>query len=62
MTFRKSKNDIMYSKKLTTFISFAEQRSFLKASKELYIATASVMNQINKLEANVGIKLIERTS
>ena len=34
----------------------------MKASKELYITAASVMNQINKLEANVGVKLIERTS
>jgi len=52
----------MYSRELTTFISVAEQGSFLKASKELYITAASVMNQINKLEANVGVKLIERTS
>ena len=52
----------MYSRELTTFISVAEQGSFLKASKELYITAASVMNQINKLEASVGVKLIERTS
>ncbi|MDE6744956.1 MAG: LysR family transcriptional regulator, partial [Lachnospiraceae bacterium] len=52
----------MYSRELTTFISVVEQGSFLKASKELYITAASVMNQINKLEANVGVKLIERTS
>jgi len=52
----------MYSKELITFISVIEQGSFLKASKELYITAASVMNQINKLEANVGVKLIERTN
>ncbi|MDE7284957.1 MAG: LysR family transcriptional regulator [Lachnospiraceae bacterium] len=52
----------MYCRELTTFISVVEQGSFLKASKELYITAASVMNQINKLEANVGVKLIERTS
>lgn len=52
----------MYSRELTTFISVAEQGSFLKASKALYITAASVMNQINKLEANVGVKLIQRTS
>lgn len=52
----------MYSKELITFISVVEQGSFLKASKELYITAASVMNQINKLEANVGVKLIERTN
>lgn len=52
----------MYSKELTTFISVAEQGSFLKASKELYITPASVMNQMNKLEADIGVKLIERTN
>jgi len=52
----------VYSKELTTFISVVEQGSFLKASKELYITAASVMNQINKLESTVGVKLIERTS
>lgn len=52
----------MYRQELTTFISVAEQGSFLKASKELYITPASVMNQINKLEALVGVKLIVRTN
>ncbi|MBM6927178.1 LysR family transcriptional regulator [Pseudoflavonifractor phocaeensis] len=40
----------------------AEQGSFLKASKECYITPASVMNQINKLESLVGVRLIERTN
>lgn len=53
---------VMYSKELITFISVAEQGSFLKASKELYITPASVMNQMNKLEADIGVKLIERTN
>ena len=52
----------MYSRELITFISVVEQGSFLKASKELYLTAASVMNQVNKLEASVGVKLIERTS
>lgn len=52
----------MYSRELTTFITVAEQGSFLKASKELYITPASVMNQMNKLEAQIGVKLIERTN
>lgn len=52
----------MYSRELTTFIAVAEQGSFLKASKELYITPASVMNQINKLESLIGVKLIERTN
>ncbi len=52
----------MYSRELITFITVAEQGSFMKASKELYITPASVMNQINKLETIVGVKLIERTN
>lgn len=52
----------MYSRELDTFIAVADQGSFLKASAVLYTTAASVMNQMNKLEATVGVKLIERTS
>lgn len=51
----------MYRRELDAFIAAAEQGSFLKASKKLYITPASVMNQINKLEALTGVRLIERT-
>ena len=52
----------MYNRELITFITVAEQGSFLKASKELYITPASVMNQMNKLENMIGAKLIDRTN
>lgn len=52
----------MYGRELTTFLAVAEHGSFLKASKELYITPASVMNQINKLESLVGVQLIVRTN
>lgn len=52
----------MYRQELATFLVVAEQGSFLKASKKLYITPASVMNQINKLESLVGVKLITRTN
>ena len=52
----------MYNRELITFITVADQGSFLKAAKELYTTPASVMNQINKLEKNIGTKLIERTN
>ena len=52
----------MYSRELTTFIAVADQGSFLKASRELYTTPASVMNQMNKLERHIGVKLIERTN
>ena len=52
----------MYNRELITFITVADQGSFLKAAKELYITPASVMNQMNKLEGIIGAKLIERTN
>ncbi len=52
----------MYIRELTTLITVADQGSFLKAAKELHVTPASVMNQMNKLEHIVGVKLIERTN
>ncbi len=52
----------MYSKELNTFIVAVEQGSFLRASKELFTTPASVMNQINKFETGIGVKLIDRTN
>lgn len=52
----------MYNRELYTFVIVAEKGSFLSASKELFITPASVMNQINKFENQLGIKLIERTN
>ena len=63
MVFRKTKNEAtMYSRELLTFMTVADKGSFLKAAEELYTTPASVMNQINKLERNVGVKLVERTN
>lgn len=52
----------MYTKELLAFITVADEGSFLKASQKLYLTPASVMNQINKLEAEVGVKLLRRTN
>ena len=52
----------MYSRELLTFIAVADKGSFLKAAEELYTTPASVMSRINKLEGNVGVKLVERTN
>lgn len=52
----------MYIRELTTLIAVAEQGSFLRAAQALYITPASVMNQMNKLEDIVGVKLIRRTN
>ncbi|MCM1055769.1 MAG: LysR family transcriptional regulator [Bacteroides sp.] len=52
----------MYNKELVTFITVADKGSFLKAAQELYTTPTSVMNQMNKLEGLIGVKLIERTN
>ena len=52
----------MYIRELITFITVADQGSFLKAAQELYITPASVMNQMNKLERIIGAKLTYRTN
>ncbi len=52
----------MYNRELITFITVADQGSFLKAAKQLYITPASVMNQMNKLESMISVKLVERTN
>ena len=52
----------MYSRELLTFITVADKGSFLKAAEELYTTPASVISRINKLESNVGVKLVERTN
>ena len=52
----------MYSRELVTFITVADQGSFLKAAQELYTTPASVMNQMNKLEGLIGARLMERTN
>lgn len=52
----------MLIKEIHTFLTVAEAGSFLKDSRTLYTTPASVMNQINKLERIVGVKLLERTN
>lgn len=52
----------MIEREVETFITVAEQGSFLRAARERYITPASVMNQINKLEAEIGVPLLTRTN
>lgn len=52
----------MYIRELNTFITVADQGSFLKAAQKLYTTPASVMNQMNKLECLIGAKLLVRTN
>ena len=52
----------MRDKLLAAFITAAERGSFAKAAESMLLTSASVMNQINALEAEVGARLFERTS
>ena len=45
-----------------TFLAVAKSGSFSAAAEVLYISKVSVMNQMNALERDAGVKLWERTS
>ncbi|MBR6267490.1 MAG: LysR family transcriptional regulator [Selenomonadaceae bacterium] len=47
---------------IKAFLQVAKSGSFSAAALELYITKVSVMNQINSLEAHIGVPLFERTS
>ena len=51
----------MYNPQLETFIRVADAGSFNKAAEESYITPTAVIKQINLLEANLDVKLFERT-
>ena len=44
-----------------TFLKAADYGSFSSAADQLYISKVSVMNQINALEAHIGVLLFDRT-
>lgn len=52
---------IIYNHQLETFISVADAGSFNKAAESSYITPTAVIKQINLLEADLGVKLFERS-
>ncbi|XXF75392.1 LysR family transcriptional regulator [Myxococcaceae bacterium GXIMD 01537] len=44
------------------FVHVAEERSFRKAAERLGLTTAAVSKAVQRLEADVGVRLLERTS
>lgn len=52
---------IIYNHQLETFISVADAGSFNKAAEASYITPTAVIKQINLLEADLGVKLFERS-
>lgn len=51
----------MLNSYIKTFLKVADRGSFSSAADQLYISKVSVMNQINTLEARIGVPLFDRT-
>lgn len=51
----------MYNSQLDTFISVADNGSFNKAAEKLFISSTAAIKQINALEAQLDIRLLNRT-
>ena len=51
----------IYNPQLETFLRVADAGSFNKAAEEAYITPTAVIKQINLLEADLGVKLFERS-
>lgn len=51
----------MYNPQLETFLRVADAGSFNKAAEQSYITATAVIKQINLLEADLDVKLFERT-
>lgn len=51
----------MYNPQLETFLRVADAGSFNKAAEQAYITPTAVIKQINLLEADLDMKLFERS-
>lgn len=51
----------MYNPKLEMFLKVADAGSFNKAAEQAYITPTAVIKQINMLEAELHVKLFDRT-
>lgn len=52
---------MIYNLQLETFLRVADAGSFNKAAEQSYITSTAVIKQINLLEADLDVKLFERT-
>lgn len=52
----------MYNKKLDTFLKVAELGSFSQAAEAMFISSSAVIQQINKLEKELGATLFVRST
>ena len=51
----------MYNKQLDALIAAADDGSFSKAARRLFISPAALIQQVNLLEAHLGITVFQRT-
>ena len=51
----------MYNRQLSTFLKVAELGSFSRAAEQLYVSPSAVIQQINSLENDLGVRLFERS-
>ena len=47
---------------LSAFLTVAEERSFTRAAKRLNISTSGLSHAIRRLEEQVGVRLLTRTT
>lgn len=52
----------MHDRHLEAFLEVADQGSFSKAAEKAYISPNAIIKQVNLLEADLGVKLFERTN
>ena len=47
---------------LAAFLAVAEERSFTKAAKRLEVSTSALSHAIRRLEEQIGVRLLARTT
>lgn len=52
----------MNEKQLSLFLTVADQGSFSKAEEIAYISKQAMLRQINSLEAEIGVRLLDRSA
>lgn len=50
----------MINSNIKTFLTVCEKKSFTRAAAALYVTPSAVLQQINALEKQLGVKLVER--